>query len=76
MIVAGTETTVEHCQHCSPRVWWIENDPGRPPQLAYTGFPKDGQIAMSKNKVVVLCRICSFVPNELSGLLRPNVGLH
>ncbi len=59
MMKTGTEVDVEHCQHCKPRVWWLENEPGKAPQLAYSEFPKDGQIVLSNNRVIVVCRKCS-----------------
>jgi hypothetical protein len=58
MLILGDDVEIEHCQHCSPRVWWVEFDPGKPPQFAYTGFPKDGQCILSKNRWIVLCRSC------------------
>jgi hypothetical protein len=56
----GEQTDVEHCQHCSPMVWWLSFNEGKPPQLAYKGFPPDGQIVLSKKKVVVFCAKCAL----------------
>ena len=67
MLQTGEDVEVEYCQHCSPRVWWIEKDAGKAPQFAYTGFPKDGQCVMSGKKWVVLCRHCA---NPTTALLQ------
>jgi hypothetical protein len=59
MWITGTTVEVLHCQHCSkPEVWWMEREPGKAPILAFKGFPKDGSIIMSKNKVGVICMKC------------------
>lgn len=55
----GTSANMVHCQHVNPKLWWIEFSPGKPPQYAYTGFPHDGQVVLSKDKVIVLCRRCA-----------------
>ena len=60
MWIEGKQAEVDHCQHVSPKLFWIENEPGKAPQFAYIGFPRDGQVVLSKNRVVVLCRYCSM----------------
>jgi hypothetical protein len=52
-------TQVEHCQHCSPQVEWIQNEPGKPPEFFFRGFPRDGWTVLSKKRVIVLCKACT-----------------
>jgi len=52
-------TEVEHCQHCRPLVKWIENNPGKAPELVFEGFPRDGWMVLSKAKVILLCKACA-----------------
>jgi hypothetical protein len=59
MWIRGITCEVEHCQHCAPQVWWVVNEAGKPPQFAWKGFPKDGQIVLSKKRCLVLCGKCS-----------------
>lgn len=59
MWITGTGADVLHCQHCNPSFHWVVYKPGEPPQFAYTGFPENGQVTLSRNKVIVLCRACS-----------------
>jgi len=59
MWITGTGADVLHCQHVHPQVWWITYEPNLPPQFGYTGFPADGQVVLSKGKVIVVCRKCS-----------------
>lgn len=64
--VIGEEVNLEVCQHCiHTRVWWIENEAGKPPTFAYSNFPKDGQVLLSKKKIVVICRCCSLPPQDI-----------
>jgi len=58
MWIAGTTAEVAHCQHCSPAFYWIENEAGKAPQFAFRGFPRDGQVVISKNTVIVVCSRC------------------
>lgn len=60
MLIGGKDADVVHCIHCSPRIWWIENDAGKPPQFAYSGLPERGQIVLSKNTIEVVCRSCAL----------------
>jgi hypothetical protein len=59
MWISGTGADVLHCQHCNPSVTWVVYKAEEPPQFAYTGFPKDGQVVLSKGKVIVLCVRCA-----------------
>lgn len=51
-------TDVEHCSHCAPVFWWVQNQEGKPPQFAFRGFPTRGQVILSKAKVIVVCEAC------------------
>lgn len=59
MWTVGINIEVEHCQHCTPQFWYLEVDEGKAPQFAYKGFPAQGQVVLSKNRVIVLCSRCS-----------------
>lgn len=51
---------MERCPHCpSAKVWWVENEVGKPPHFIYEGFPKEGMVLLSKHTVVVWCETCS-----------------
>jgi len=52
-------TVVEHCQHCSPTVEWLETEPGKPPHFVFKGFPRAGQCVLSNKTVVVVCERCT-----------------
>jgi hypothetical protein len=56
----ATPAFVKHCQHCKPTFDWIENTEGKPPEVAFTGFPKDGAMVLSKKTVIVICARCSL----------------
>ena len=73
MFVAGNETRIATCQHCThARIWWLENEPGKAPQFAYSGFPGSGQIVLSKAKIILVCRQCQSVVDVLKDeLTRP-----
>lgn len=48
-----------HCSHLSGvSAMWIEDREGRPPHLAFKGFPTHGALIMSKNTIVVACNRC------------------
>lgn len=50
---------VIHCGHCpEARVFWVENDTGKPPDLVFRGFPKGGRLMMSKENVLLACDRC------------------
>lgn len=70
MWITGITPDVEHCLHCKPMLWWLENQPGKPPQFAFKGFPASGQVVLSKARVIVLCSQCSM-PDDLPSPL-PN----
>lgn len=59
MWITGTGADVLHCQHCKPSVTWVVYKPGEAPQFAYTGFPADGQIVLSKQKIILMCKRCT-----------------
>lgn len=59
MWTMGINVDVDHCQHCTPQFWFIENEPGKAPQFAYKGFPASGQVVLSNNGVIVLCSRCA-----------------
>lgn len=65
MWISGKEPNILHCQHCVPRLWWVVYKSGEPPQFAYRGFPKNGQVILSKGKVIVVCERC-LPPADLS----------
>jgi len=46
---------IEHCSHITPYFWWVVNEPGKAPEFAYKGFPRDGLVVLSKARVIVLC---------------------
>jgi len=52
-------TIVESCQHCHPMLYWIENEPGKAPRIAFKALPAEGTMWMSNKLVIVLCRACS-----------------
>jgi hypothetical protein len=58
---------VEHCQHCCPRIEWVENSPGKPPQFMFKGFPSSGQVVLANQRCVVFCSRC--IEGMLRGLL-------
>lgn len=58
--ITGIACNVEHCQHCNPNVFWLENEEGKAPQFAFRGFPTDGQVVMSKATMIVVCSACSL----------------
>lgn len=74
MWIIGSETVIEHCTHCTPRFWWIENEPDKAPQFAYSGFPADGQVVLSKNRAIVLCRKCTRGYEEIQHALEQAVS--
>lgn len=52
------------CQHVPiPKIWWIENEPGKPPHFVFEGFPREGQCILSNQTAIVVCRaaVCVFV---------------
>lgn len=60
MLIAGITVEVRPCQHCNhARVWWFETDAGHAPELAFSGFPEDGVLVLSKSEVIVVCRQCA-----------------
>jgi len=56
--IPGEEVVVEHCQHCSPRFFWLVNRLGKAPQFAFREFPKGGQAILSSRRVIVVCSQC------------------
>jgi hypothetical protein len=58
MWITGISVEVVHCPHCTPRVWWLENERGKAPELAFSQFPSAGAIVLSKNHVIVACKAC------------------
>jgi hypothetical protein len=54
---------VQHCAHCDPIVWWIENEPGKAPFFGFEGFPTGGHTILTKRTIVVVCRQCSVLDN-------------
>ena len=55
----GDRVSMERCPHAlEARVYWIENDVGKPPQFVFEGFPEAGLVILSKHTVVVYCREC------------------
>lgn len=72
MWIKGEECSIEHCQHCTPVVWWLDKSPGNPPQFVFRGFPTEGQVVLSFKTIVVICRKCAL-PIELA---KPDVCLN
>lgn len=67
MWISGVGADVLHCQHCKPAVQWVVYKPGEAPQFGYTGFPVNGQVVLSKSKVIVVCRACSGAIEVMKG---------
>jgi len=48
------------CPHCDPTFDWIQNTEGKAPQVAYTGFPVNGAMVLSKKTVQIFCEKCAL----------------
>lgn len=50
---------VIQCSHCpNAAVEWRENEPGKPPDLLFRGFPTNGRMMLSKGTVLLACDRC------------------
>jgi len=61
---------IVHCRTCQhtrgAKVYWVENEIGKPPILEFQGFPVNGVIVMSQAVVIVVCLKCSDEMNDPS----------
>lgn len=55
----GKPVLVIECGHCGgARAAWFAPGTGKPPDLWFQNFPKNGRMMMSNNTILVACEKC------------------
>lgn len=50
---------VIECGHCGgARAFWFHVSPGKPPDLWFQNFPKNGRVMLARETVLVACEKC------------------
>jgi len=62
--------TVVGCRHCSNAdAVWIENKPGKPPDIVFKRFPTHGRLLLTNQVIWLYCQECVQEGNLMKELL-------